>query len=137
MVLGLLAALGVLWAHLAVFLSPARWAIPALAGMAFPAFGVLLIVAMAVMFRRRRWGWFLGFSLLILLSGDLYRSVWGGFGWGVPEALMNDAPALKVMGWNVRLYDRYGWLGEDTKEGITEAIADEHPDVLCLSLIHI
>ena len=132
MVFGLLAAFGVLWAHLAVFLSPARWAIPALAGLAFPVFGVLLIVAMAVMFRRRRWRWFLGFALLILLSGDLYRSVWGGFGWGVPEALTNDAPALKVMGWNVRLYDRYGWLGEDTKKGITEAIADERPDVLCL-----
>ena len=55
MVFGLLAAFGVLWAHLAVFLSPARWAIPALAGLAFPVFGVLLIVAMAVMFRRRRW----------------------------------------------------------------------------------
>ena len=54
MVLGLLASLGVLWAHLAVFLSPARWAIPALAGLAFPVFGVLLIVAMAVMLRRRR-----------------------------------------------------------------------------------
>ena len=45
-------------------------------------FGVLLIVAMAVMFCRRRWRWFLGFALLILLSGDLYRSVWGGFGVG-------------------------------------------------------
>ena len=131
MFIGLVASAGVLCAHLAVFLSPARWAIPALAGLAFPAFGLLLPLAFGVALRRRRWGWSTGFLALLLMSAPLYRSVWGGFGLGMPE-VRDMAPTLKVMGWNVRLYNRYGWLGEGTKEGIFNAVEAEGPDVLCL-----
>ena len=42
-----------------------------------------------------------GFALLILLSGDLYRSVWVIY-WGVPEA-QRTTPRLEGHGWNVRL----------------------------------
>lgn len=129
--LGLMASVGVLAAHVAVFLSPAVWALPALAGLGFPVFGLLLFLATLVMFRRRRWGWFLGFSVLMAMSLGLYQSVWGGFGLGMPTA-SSGAPTLKAMGWNVRLYDRYGWLGEGTREGIFEAVAKERPGVLCL-----
>jgi len=128
---GTVASFGVLGAHVALHLSPAIWALPALAGAAFPVFGMLLPVATVAFLRCRRWSWALGFAALIAVSLPLYRSVWGGFGCGVPEALADDRPALKVMGWNVRLYDRYGWLGDDTKDGITGAISGEHPDVLC------
>jgi len=131
MFIGLVASAGVLGAHLAVFLSPARWAIPALAGLAFPVCGLLLLMAAGVALRRRRWGWSLGFVALLLMSAPLYRSVWGGFGLGMPEVCA-EAPTLKVMGWNVRLYNRYGWLGEGTREGIFNAVEAEAPDVLCL-----
>lgn len=129
--IGLVASAGVLGAHLAVFLSPARWAIPALAGFVFPAFELLLLMAAGVALRRRRWAWSLGFVALLLMSAPLYRSVWGGFGLGMPE-VRAEAPTLKVMGWNVRLYNRYGWLGEGTREGIFSAVETEGPDVLCL-----
>ncbi|MGB1074358.1 MAG: hypothetical protein ACPGYZ_09705, partial [Flavobacteriales bacterium] len=55
--MGLVASAGVLGAHLAVFLSPARWAIPALAGLAFPVCGLLLVMAAGVALRRRRLSW--------------------------------------------------------------------------------
>ena len=129
--LGLVAAVGVLWAHLAVRLSPAQWALPALAGLGFPVFGGVLVLSVAVLLRRRRWAWALGMALLVWASMGLYRSVWGGFGIGLPEA-REDAPALTLMGWNVRLYDRYGWLGDDAMGGITAAVDAERPDVLCV-----
>lgn len=131
MFLGVVASMGVLSAQLAVNLSPAQWAFPALAGLGFPVFGLLLFAAMWVALRRRRWFWFLSFFSLVAVSWPLYRCVWGGFGFGLPEVHM-EGPALKVMGWNVRLYDRYGWLGEGTREGIFESVALEAPDVLCL-----
>lgn len=131
MFIGLLASAGVLGANLAVFLSPVRWAIPALAGLAFPVFGLLLLMATGMALRWRRWRWCVGFLALTVMSAPLYRSVWGGFGWAMPE-VQADAATLKVMGWNVRLYNRYGWLKDGTREGIFNAVADEHPDVLCL-----
>ena len=129
--LGLVAALGVVVSHVALWLSPARFALPALAGLAFPVCGAGLVVAAVMALRRHRWGWAGGFVVLIGLSGTLFQCVWGGFGWGLPVS-SPDAASLHVMGWNVRLYDRYGWLGEGTKEGIASAIAEEHPDVLCI-----
>ncbi|MBK11933.1 MAG: hypothetical protein CL849_00195 [Crocinitomicaceae bacterium] len=129
--LGLLASAGVLFAHLAVHLSPAHWAFPALAGLGFPVFGLLLFVSMWVALRRGRWFWFLGFLLLVVCSAPLYRCAWGGFGFGMPE-VHSGGLTFKVMSWNVRLYDRYGWLGEGTREGIFESVEAEAPDLLCL-----
>ena len=128
---GLVASMGVLSAHLSLMWSPAHWAMPALAGLAFPFSGVLLLVAVAVTLRRRRWGWCLGFGLLVAVSSPLYRHVWGGFGAGLPK-VQTEAPALKVMDWNVRLYDRYGWLGRGVRTGIFDAVQQEQPDVLCI-----
>lgn len=129
--LGFLASIGVLAAHVSLMWSPAHWALPALAGLGLPVFGAVLLAATAGVLRRRRMGWAVGFALLVAVSASLYRHVWGGFGWGCPEG-QAEVPSLKAMGWNVRLYDRYGWLGAGTREGIFEAVEAEGPDVLCL-----
>ena len=130
-ILGLVSAVGVLWAHLAMMLSPTRWAIPAIAGMAFPAFGVGLFISTLIMLRWRRWRWFSGFFAWMLLSVELFVSTWGGMGMGMPS-FQDDVPPLTLLNWNVRLYDRYGWLGDQTMDGISEAVEREHPDVLCI-----
>lgn len=129
--LGILASSGIGAAHVCQHWSPDRWAIPALAGLGFPLFGLVLILSMVMVVRRRRWRWFLLFGAVGFLSGSMYRSVWGGFGVGVASPQI-DAPTWKVMGWNVRLYDRYHWLGEGSREGIFEAVSSESPDVLCV-----
>ena len=129
--LGFLASVEVLAAHVSLMWSPAHWAVPALAGLAFPVFGAVLLGATVGAFRRRRMVWAAGFVLLVVISAPLYRHVWGGFGWGLPQAEV-DAPSLTTMSWNVRLYDRYGWLGEGTREGIFKAVEAEGPDLLCL-----
>lgn len=136
MLLGWAGFVAVFAAQLAVHVPPDVSAIPALAGLAFPVGAVFLLLGAATALRRRRWKAMVAMVALLLWSGPLLRATWGCAGCGMEDA---GGPEFRVMSWNVRLFDYYGWLGGNGESGrngirrdIIGAIGDETPDVLCL-----
>jgi len=136
MVLGWLGWLSILAAQASTFISPEWTAVPALAGLAFPVGAIFWVVGMWTAVWSRRWK----ASLLMALAGAFaapsFQATWGcgGCGFGAGEGR-----SLTVMSWNVRLFDYYGWLGQEgaageagAKAGIMDAIEGAAPDVLCL-----
>lgn len=128
--LGVVGMLGVWVAHLATWVSPSVFPLPALAGLGFPGFGVLLLFGVIVALRFGRWRSAMAFGFTVVLSFSLFKSTWGDFGRGMP-VVSEETKTLKCMSWNVRLFDRYGWLG-GVKSDLFSAIRGERPDVLCV-----
>jgi endonuclease/exonuclease/phosphatase family metal-dependent hydrolase len=128
--LGAIGAIGSWAAFLATLISPSVVPLPALAGLGFPVFGVLLLFGVLMALRFGRWRSASIFVLTVLVTAPLYRSTWGDFGIAMPVG-PKSGPVLKCMSWNVRLFDHYGWLG-GVKSDIMKSIEKEGPNVLCL-----
>lgn len=129
-------AVSVAVAQIAVLVPPDITALPALGGLSFPVGAVLLLAGGVAAWRQRRWKAAVFMTLLILWAAPLYKATWGCAGCGMPDA---DGPTFKVLSWNVRLYDYYGWLGGTSQAGrsgvrkdIMEAVSVASPDVLCV-----
>ncbi|WP_224484475.1 endonuclease/exonuclease/phosphatase family protein [Robertkochia aurantiaca] len=73
-------------------------------------------------------------SFVVLLCGfgaltSLYRFS------GTEEVITNSA--VKVMSYNVRIFDHYEWIkDQQTEEKIIELIREEDPDILCIQEYH-
>jgi len=126
-----LAALLLLLTCLAPHVSPAYFWPLALLAMSFPwqlPFHLGFIAYWAVFHRRRAL-----LSLLVLLVawghvGDHYRP----FGRGEPSTEVSGTP-VKLMSWNVRLFDLYNWSGnKGTRDAIFAMLHREDPGILCL-----
>ena len=127
---GFVGAVGTWSALLSTWVSPATWAVPALAGLGFPLFGVMLMLGVLGALWFRRWKSSLVLLLTLSASWSLFQSTWGSMGWGM-SMVEGESTELKCMTWNVRLFDHYGWL-EGVKPQIMESIGSEKPDILCL-----
>lgn len=136
LLLGWIGVGGVLVAALAVRIPPDATPWPALGGLAFPISAILLMFGVLTALRRKRWWTLMGLLAAVLWTLPLFVATWGcgGCEGQGPE----DAPGLKVMSWNVRLFDYYDWLRTEgapagqVKADIMAAIAGGAPDVLCL-----
>jgi endonuclease/exonuclease/phosphatase family metal-dependent hydrolase len=129
--LNILAAVVLLVTYLAPHVSPTLSWIPALLAMTFLYQVVLhaLFVAWWFFFRRKR----------MLLSGGLlllgYAHVADHvqlFGHDAPTTAIR-GEGVKVMTYNVRLFDLYDWRGNKaTRDAIFAVFERESPDILCL-----
>ncbi len=112
--------------YLAPYVSPALFWPLAFFGLGYP---VLLLINVLFLFY-----WAFNFKRQILLPIITF-----GIGWsqlanfvqiGNPEEIKN---GVKVMSYNVRLFDLYNWSNnKQTRNQIFELIDDETPNILCL-----
>jgi endonuclease/exonuclease/phosphatase family metal-dependent hydrolase len=136
MFLGWMGWISVLLAQWAVTVSPDVTALPALAGLTFPIGAPLLLFGSFTALRRRRWKAAMAMWALVLWSAPLFQATWGCAGCGMEAS---EGSEFKVVSWNVRLFDYYGWLGGDGEAGRNEVrreiiatVGAAAPDVLCL-----
>lgn len=125
-----LAVISLALSYLSGHVSPAALWPLAFFGIAYPfllAANVLCLLWWALFRRKRMWP-----SLLTILAG------WGHVGEyvqlaGDREAPVDAATKVKVMSWNVRLFDLYNWTHSDqTREEILQSIRLEDADILCM-----
>jgi endonuclease/exonuclease/phosphatase family metal-dependent hydrolase len=128
--LTLLAALLLLGAYLAVHVPPDRFWPFALLGMAYPyLLAVHLFLFLAWLLLRPK-------RALVPLAAVLIG--WGHVSdtfrlWGRSSPRPHAGEAVKVMSWNVRLFDLYNWSNNRfTRDRILDVIGQEQADILCV-----
>lgn len=127
--LNILAGLSILLAYLATFIDPKAFWPLAFFGLAYP----LLLVAnlfFIVFWFVLRSKWILLSGMIVLLGFNHLRhfvqiSLPGG-------PLPDSETQLKIMSWNVRLFDLYNWKDHNTvRHSIFEVLKREDADILC------
>lgn len=84
------------------------------------------------LFSRKR-KWLCVFSLLMIMAcWSIAKPLFGLHLWGgKPEG--NEVPGIKIMTWNVHLFDLGEWTRDKTSRAkIIDLIKNENPDILCL-----
>lgn len=124
-----LAAIGLLLSYLARYISPERFWLLAFFGLAYPVFVILnifFIVYWALQFQKRVF-----YSLLVIIAGwnqltCFFQITFNGHADGPP-------PLIKVMSYNVKVFDLYNWThNKETRDKIFNLIDHEAPDIMCL-----
>ena len=125
-----LISLGVLLlAVLTASISPAHTSFLAFMGYVFPWLWIFNFLLFAFWLVKRRWQ-----ALIPLLALLITWTEWDHtFQWkGKVVEVSELQQPLKVMSFNVRIFDYYNLIGDDTHEKIFDLIREEDPDVLCL-----
>jgi len=120
-----------LCSYLSLYVSPAKFWIIAFAGFAYPVFLLINIffVLFWLVFLKR---YFL-LSLIVILLG--YNQIMTYVKFSGEDRKLSFENSLKVMTYNVRLFDLYNWRSESsktTRSAIFELFKSESPDILCL-----
>lgn len=122
-----LAAIALLLSYLAPVVSPERFWIIAFFGLAYPMLviiNILFIIYWAIQLKKRTF-----YSLLVILAGwtqlnSFFQISFKNSG--------NSKKLLKVMSYNVKVFDLYNWThNKETRDKIFSLINDEGCDVLC------
>lgn len=116
-----------LLSYASTFISPNTIGWLALFGLTYPLWFILTLLSLVFCLVSRK-----KLTLVPLLSLAV--------GWGVVTDFFafgadNDASAddIKVMSYNVRIFDAYNWQdGAATRDSILQIIEDQQPDVLCV-----
>lgn len=126
-VLNILIIIALVLSYTGGIISPERFWPLAFAAMAYP-----LILAATVLFAiywalNRKWFVFLNIALLLLKPS----LVTGTFGFSGNET--DDKSGIKVLTYNVRLFDKYNWShSSNSKDSIISFLSKENADILCI-----
>ncbi|NOZ34587.1 MAG: endonuclease/exonuclease/phosphatase family protein [Chlorobi bacterium] len=117
-----------LFSDFSVFISPDRIPYLALLGLLFPF--LIIINCLFLIFRifYKKPHFFI--SLLALLL-SFYR-ISDFYSFKNKEVISTPVNSLKVMSYNVRMFDLYNWTGENAGKNILEVIKNENADIICL-----
>ena len=120
-----------LCSYLSLYISPVKFWPIAFAGFAYPVFLLINIffVLFWLVFLKR---YFL-LSLIVILLG--YKQITTYVKFSGADKKLAFENSLKVMTYNVRLFDLYNWRSESsklTRKAIFELIKSESADILCL-----
>jgi len=111
---------------------PVDSAIWALFGLAFPVSSGVLILGTAGAWVARRWKWGIVGLLALVMCLPQVSSTWGGLSAPSAKAIDSDA-GLRVLTWNVRQFNRYGWIERaDVRDSMLAYLASQEADVICL-----
>lgn len=123
-----IAAISLLIAYSAPFISPQNFWIPAFFGLAYPFLVVLnlfFVFYWALQIKKKAF-----YSLLIVICG--FKFLFSTFAINLNTELPKDKKALKVMSYNVKLFDLYNWTRNNkTRNEMFQLINDENPDIVC------
>lgn len=124
--------IGLLLSYLAPHISPENFWFIAFFGLAYPIFlilNILFVIFWLIQFNIR----FI-FSLLAIAAG--YHQISSFAQINIKNATIDkvdEAKAIKVMSYNVRVFDLYNWShNKETRNKMLGLIGDESPDILCL-----
>lgn len=115
-------------AYLAPVSNPETFIIPALFGLAFPYIFIanLLFIIYWISFKNLRFI----FSLVAILAGWNHMS--GMFQFNIPVTGSNSENEIKIMSYNVRLFDLYNWTDNiRSRNKIFNLIKIQNADILC------
>lgn len=131
-ILNILALIGLGLSYLAAYISPVKVWWLALFGLAYGTLLVinLLFVVFWLLRKNKRYRYSLLLSLLGI--GKIFGMFQISFTHQLDDAAQKEKGRLKVMSFNVRLFDLYNWFhSTDTRDRIFEFLDKEKPDVLC------
>lgn len=104
----------------------------AIFSLATPILIILNILFLIYWVLKLKRQWLLSF--IILLLG--YQQVSSFYKFGGTSNVVSDS-YLKIMTYNVRIFDLYKWMGRDgVSDEILAMITEEEPDILCLQEFH-
>ena len=113
-------------AYLSVYIHPSSTAIPALFGLAYPYIAAANLVMMLIWLLFRRWYVFISLVAVALGFGHIHNFIrFSNHG----TELHHD---IKVMSYNVRLFNFYEESETDTYRKMLELLRKENPGILCL-----
>lgn len=117
----------------AAYVSPEKIPALALMGLVFPLSSGLLLLGTAAICAVRRWKLGGIGALLVLLSWSHITSSWGGLGLRGSDSMVPAQTSLRVMSWNVRQFNRFGWIEDaSVRDSMLAYLARQEADVICL-----
>ena len=115
-----------------VYVPPVDSAIWALFGLVFPFSSGVLMLGTAGAWVKRRWTWGMIGLLTLVICLPQVTSTWGGLSSPTIESMDGDRE-LRVLTWNVRQFNRYGWIERaDVRDSMLAYLASQEADVICL-----
>ncbi|WP_194766021.1 endonuclease/exonuclease/phosphatase family protein [Tamlana sp. I1] len=132
-IINLIFAVLLLFSFVLPYLPPKTFAVLSVVnlGVSF-LIGINFIFVLYWLIKLKKQCWLSVVVLLIgyFLYGSLYR-------FSSSTALEAGAKSIKVMNYNVRLFDLYNWIPEkDTEKNIIDFIKKESPDIICIQEYH-
>lgn len=122
--------MSLLLSYSSVFISPEKFWVPAFFGLAFPVIflaNFLFVIYWAI--RKRKKLFFT--SLILILLGLTYVFDYFQFGF-LKNISQENKPVLKILSYNVKLFDLYNWTNNiNTRNEIFNIIDKENADILC------
>jgi len=122
-------SLVLLLSYLAPFIHPETLSLLAFFGLGYLYILLLSVIALIVtIIKKSRWKYVLGSLLLIGINLHFRTIAWGG------NTELTDENSLKVMSYNVRLFDRYNPNvneAQSTKNEILKYIETNQPELVC------
>ncbi len=129
-ILNILALIAICLSYLSMFVSPEYFWMLAFMGLAHPILLIInLIFVVYWLFVRKKTALFSLFIILIGWGkiGDVYQISNKSNYENIPKDSL-----LKVMSYNVRLFDLYNWTeNKNTRNNILELIRNQHSDIIC------
>lgn len=130
-IIGLASVLCLLLSYLSPFVNPASFWLFALFGLLYPIFLIISLLFLILTFwRKSKLRWII---LTILIIGTPLHLRY--FSFGFSSEINQKETSVKVMSYNVRLFNVYNWLNTnraENKKQILEFIGTKAPEVLCL-----
>ena len=128
LILNFLAVLLLLLSYLAPVVNPEKFVIPSYLGLIFPYIVLLnlLFVIGWVMASK----WYFIISIFFLLTG--YKVLNRAIPYRTNATELTAPGSVKIMSYNVRVFNRYGWKDKGSAVDVAEFIRSENPDILCI-----
>lgn len=126
----ILSAISLLMAYLAPYIHPESFPLIPVFGLAYPLIILAFIGCMVLQVFFRRW-WALSMLVLFLAGFGLHLRT---YTFGGNEVKSNDVNSMKVMSYNVHLFDVYNSdtkQADETRREILSFLKKESPDVVC------
>ena len=116
-----------LFSYLSPYTSPTYFWPISFFGLLFPVFyivNIFFLIYWTISFKKQIWA-----NIIILLIGIQYI----GLFFGTQPKTSKNTDSVKVLSYNVRLFNRYGWIEKpDIKSKIVEFLKTEKADILCI-----
>jgi endonuclease/exonuclease/phosphatase family metal-dependent hydrolase len=116
-----------LFSYLSPYISPAFFWPIAFFGLLFPVFyiaNILFLIYWVIGLKKQLWA-----NIIILLIGTQYISLF----FGTQPKTIENTDSIKVLSYNVHLFNRYGWIAKaDIKSEIVAFLKTEKADILCI-----
>ncbi len=116
-----------LLSYLSPYISPTFFWPISFFGLLFPIFyivNILFLIYWIIGFKKQIW-----VNIIILLIGIQYI----GLFFGTKPKTTENTDSIKVLSYNVRLFNRYGWIAKpDIKSEIVAFLKTEKADILCI-----